>query len=266
MNYLTNEKMKIRAIYILTAILLLTAGISQSYGQVNDQGDTTKRATVDIYKEFDDNSFAEATKKIKDSSLIAQHLIGVKVGYNMTNVSFSQDIEHKSINSPKNFGIYYTYYHSLWKNMPYFGIQTGLEYSEIGYTAINETETANIEIEERYQTIQMPLLSQFRIDFWKMRVMINLGPYGYYITSTDMEGGIPETTNKFGVGIMGGGGIALVLKPIELHLECNYKYALSHYYDPEIYSEDHWLYTHSNQMIFSFGVFYRLGGGKAYRK
>ncbi len=228
--------------------------------------DTTK--PKDLYKEFEYNSFENATRKIKDSTIISQHLIGFKVGYGMANVNFSQDIEHKGFNTPKNFGIYYTYCHSLWKNMPYFGIHTGLEYSELGYTSItkNKNEAGEVvsttENKQVYQAIEFPLLSQFRADFWKMRVFINLGPYGYYITSSDIEGGIPETTNRAGIGIMGGGGLALIFKPIELHLECNYRYAMSHFCNPEIYSTEYWLYTHASQLTFSLGVFFRLGSGK----
>ena len=77
-----------------------------------------------------------------------------------------------------------------------------------------------------------------------------------------MEGGIPETTNKAGIGLMGGLGLALVFNPVEFHIEGNYKYTMSHFYDPSIYSQDYWVYTHSNQIVLSFGVFFRLGGGK----
>ena len=220
--------------------------------------DTVKK--VDIYKEFDLNSFEDATIKIKDSSVLSQHLIGFKVGYGISNVSFSQDIDHKSFNTPKNFGVYYTYYHSLWKSMPYFGLQTGVEYNEIGYTHLYEVEKNVFEEHDQiYQTIQIPLLSQFRVDFWKMRIMVGVGPYGYYMLSTNLENGIPEKTNKFGLGIMGSGGIAFVLKPIEFHIDASYKYALSYFYDPTIYSEEAWTYSHSNQLIISFGVHFRLG-------
>lgn len=223
-----------------------------------EQHDTVKK--IDIYKEFELNSFADATVKIKDSSVISQHLIGVKGGYGMANVSFSQDIDHKSFKTPMNFGIYYTYYHSLWKSMPYFGLQTGVEYSELGYTHLYETSKDVFEERDQiYQSVQIPLLSQFRVDFWKMRIMVGIGPYGYYLLSTDLEGGIPETTNKIGVGIMGTGGVAFVVKPVEFHLEASYKYALSHFYNPQIYSSEAWTYTHSNQLIISLGLFFRLG-------
>ncbi len=220
--------------------------------------DTTKK--IDIYKEFNLNSFEDATIKIKDSSVLSQHLIGIKGGYGISNLSFSQDIDHKSIKSPKNFGLYYTYCHSLWKNMPYFGLQTGVEYNEFGYKHLYETSKDKYEEHDQiYQSIQIPLLSQFRMDFWKMRIMLGIGPYGYYIMSADLEEGIPETTNRIGVGLMGSGGVAFVVKPVEFHIEAAYKYALSYFYDPKIYSDQAWTYTHSNQLIISLGLFFRLG-------
>ena len=128
---------------VLTGILLITAAIHLSAQEPQTKIDTTKK--VDIYKEFDMNSFADATIKIKDSSVLSQHLIGIKAGYGMPNVSFSQDIDHKGFRTPKNFGLYYTYYHSLWKSMPYFSIQTGIEYNEIGYTHLYEISKNQFE-------------------------------------------------------------------------------------------------------------------------
>ena len=45
-------------------------------------------------KEFDMNSFAQAQTKIKDSTILYQHLVGVKWGYAMSNVAFSQSGKH----------------------------------------------------------------------------------------------------------------------------------------------------------------------------
>ena len=257
--------MPAKKIISISLMILFVATASAVFAQnVDDKKKEGEKKTVDIYKEFSETSFEDATMKVKDSTVLTQHLIGIKAGYSIAKVGFSQDVDHTGIKSPINFGIYYTYYHSLWNSMPFFGFQTGLEYAELGYSDVVKVKDKNIisEEEQRYQTVQLPLLSQFRVDFWKMRLMLNLGPYGYYITSTSLKDGIPETTNKAGIGIMGGGGLALVFKPVELHLECNYRYAMSHFCDPKIYSEQHWTYTHANQLTFSLGLFFRLGDGK----
>ncbi|MEG0517447.1 MAG: hypothetical protein RR555_01080 [Bacteroidales bacterium] len=214
-------------------------------------------------KEFDNTSFSDAQPvKIHDTTLLTQHLIGVKWGYAISNVGFSQQSENKSIKSPANFGVYYTYYHSLWKSMPYFGLHTGLEFTELGFTEVLGTDQAKTETEQRYKAISIPFMTQFRVDFWKMRLMLGVGAFGTYLLSTNLEGGIPSTTNKVGCGIIAGGGIAVKFNPIELHIECNYKYSLSHFLNPQIYSTEYWLYTHANQLQISLGVFYNLSTRK----
>lgn len=229
------------------------------------QGQNTKTGKTEQadMKEFDANSFEDAAPvKLKDSSLLVQHIIGVKWGYGISNVGFSQDIEHKSIKSPVNFGIYYTYYHSLWNSMPYFGLHTGVGLTELGYVEISGEENAKVETEHRYRAVEIPFMTQFRVDFWKMRIMLGVGAYASYILSGQEPGGIPATTNRTGAGIIAGGGLAFVFKPFEVHLECNYKYALTHFLDPQIYSTENWLYTHANQLQISVGLYYRLGKNK----
>ncbi|MDY3133906.1 MAG: hypothetical protein SOW22_00485, partial [Candidatus Egerieousia sp.] len=52
---------------------------------------------------------------------LSGHLIGVKYGFANCNLSFDKKINQKGITSGKEIGIFYTYYHSLWNTMPYFG-------------------------------------------------------------------------------------------------------------------------------------------------
>ena len=60
---------------------------------------------------------------------------------------------------------------------------------------------------------------------------------------------------------MGGGGVAIVMKPVELHFECNYKCGITNFSDPKMYSEQVWVYTHPTQLTFNLGLFFRLGTG-----
>lgn len=273
-----------RPVIILT-ILLSIIGAADCFSQNNKTvknvaADTVKKE-IDIYKEFSLTSFAdEMPAKQIDSSRLSYHLIGVKVGYSMSSVSYSTDVERKGLNTPENFGIYYTYYHSLWKRMPYFGFQLGVECNKIGFNKIDKLNTgegeengsgnngATVENEYSFRAIEIPLLSQFRVDFWKMRLMLGIGPYGYFIISgrdSNAEDG-HLSPNKSGIGLMGGGGVAFMINRLELHLDCYYKYALSHFYNPKIYSDEYWTYTHSNQLMLNLGVFFRLGGGKKWKK
>ena len=212
-------------------------------------------------KEFDMNSFKDAGTKVKDSTYLYQHLIGVKWGYAMSNVAFSQSSNHKGFNTTKSYGIYYTYLHSMLGNLPYFGIQLGLESTEMGYTHVTKiTEEQFEEEEQRYSVADFQMLAIFRADTRKLRFSLGAGGYLSYIYDTALPGGIPATTNKGGFGLVGQGGVAVKFHPIELHLEASYKYGLTELLDPQIYSKDYWLYTHPNQLQFSIGLHYNLGG------
>ncbi len=64
---------------------------------------------------------------------LSGHLIGVKYGFANCNLSFDKKINQKGITSGKEIGIFYTYYHSLWNTMPYFGLSVGVQMAESGF-------------------------------------------------------------------------------------------------------------------------------------
>lgn len=233
--------------YIAAAIsILLTATFLPLHAQ-------NEKNVQSNLEEFDDLTFEQANPvRIRDSTLLRQHLIGFKWGYTLSSVSFSQDIDHESVSTPVNFGIFYTYYHSLWDKMPYFGFQTGLQYAEEGLIDRDNVKTL-------YRLIELPIISQFRADFWKMRLLVNIGMFGSYRLSTNL-GEFPKTTHRADFGLIAGGGLGVILGKTEIQLECNYKYSFAYLYDPKIYSEEYWLFTHPNQLVISIGLFYRLGG------
>lgn len=248
--------------YIILIAILLFCGILK--GQIVD--------TTDIMKEFDEFSFrgAQPVNPIKDSTKIREHLIGVKYGASLNDVFYSQDIDTKALLSSKNFGVYYTYYHSLWNSIPLFGVETGFEVGEMGYKSVRYLDpegTPNRRSEvgnERFQIMSIPFTSQFRIDFWKMRLLLNIGCWGSYKYSASFSGNVSETITstykKFGYGVMGGGGLAFVFSPIEFHFEVNYKYNFSNLYDKEVFYNNVWVSSHTTQLVISAGIFIRIGG------
>ena len=242
----------------LFALLIILASLL-SYSNTLQAQNVTEEEEAYL-KEFDLNSFRDAGTKVKDSSFLYQHLIGVKYGFGMSNVAFSQSAGHKGLSS-QSFGIYYTYLHSMLGNIPVFGIQLGLESTELGYTHVTKiTEETTSEEEQRYSVADFQMLAIFRVDSKRLRFSLGAGGYGSYIYDTVLPDGIPSTTNKAGFGVIGQGGVAIKFHPIEVHLEASYKYGLTHFVDPQIYSKDYWLYTHPNQLQFSIGLHYNLGG------
>ena len=174
-----------------------------------------------------------------------QHLIGVRIGYNISGLDTKPDFEYKTISTSQNFALIYTYYHDLWGTIKIFGIQTGLSKQSQGYLSEDGENT--------YETISIPLVSQFHFDFWKMKLLLNAGCFGgYRYSKSNYDGSeFDEFDNKIDFGFIGGGGLAFVLKPIEIHLEGNYQYSLSYLHDPKKYSTTDYLFTHPKQLIFS---------------
>lgn len=212
-------------------------------------------------KEFDLYSFKDAGTTIKDSSVLYIHMVGIKYGYAISSVNFKHTKMHTSIKSPVNVGVYYTYMHSLLGRMPYFGIQTGLALTQVGYTHVTEaSENVFEEAPQVYDAVELPLLSIFRADIQRIRLMLGIGGYLSYIYGTDLPDGIPSTTKKENFGIMGQAGIAVKFHPFEIHLEAGYKYGLTPFLDHKLYSDDQWIYTNPTQMFASAGLNLVLGG------
>ncbi|MCL2738265.1 MAG: PorT family protein [Bacteroidales bacterium] len=203
----------------------------------------------------------------------AQHLVGLRGGYSLSGVHFRFYDNYKNIGTPINFSLLYTYYHSLWGVSPYFGIQTGINYAEQGFVKTFASHPDYQEI-TRYRVVKVPLVSQFHIDFWQMRLLINIGAFaGYRLSATeeyprDIHQPFGDIIKKDYVfdcydrradfGFIGGGGLAFKRLPFEIQVECNYQYSLSMLYQPRKLSNLYYLYTFPHQLIFSVGLFFHL--------
>lgn len=174
-----------------------------------------------------------------------QHLIGIRAGYNISGLDTRPDLEHKTISTTQNYSLVYTYYHNLWETIKIFGFQTGISKQSQGYLSKDGVNT--------YEVISIPLVSQFHFDFWKMRILLNAGCFGGYRYSKNNfdDSSFDEFDNKLDFGFTAGGGLAFILKPIEIHLEGNYQYSLSYLQDPKKYSDTDYLFTYPKQLIFS---------------
>ena len=188
-----------------------------------------------------------------------EHMVGIRGGYAFNGVSFNPDRKQKMVPSYRNASILYTYYHDLWKTMPYFGLQTGFTYTQQGY------ETPDLK--RVYEVLRIPLTSQFHIDFWKMRLLINLGCFGSYrMSAIDYTIDVPDGQQVefdsnhlyLDYGIQGGLDLSLVLRPFEFQIEANYLYSLSMIENPALYSNEYYTYGYPNQLLFTLGIFIHL--------
>ncbi len=188
-----------------------------------------------------------------------EHLIGVRGAYNISGVDFTPKGEQSSLSTVKNISLVYTYYHSLWDIMPHFGFQAELSYQEQGYK-VNDKE-------HLMTVVKLPLVSQFHVDFWKMRLLVNVGGFvGYRLkkvvrdvpTGVEVEESFDRYDNRGDFGFIAGGGLAYKLKPFEIHLECNYHYSLSNLYHPKKFSDNDQIFTYPNQLLMSVALYFHL--------
>ena len=188
------------------------------------------------------------------------HMIGVQYSYDISGISFSPDITPKSTMQPINLAVLYTCYMSLWDMMPYFGIQTGVRYTSEGFTSgwnnCNGT----------YKVLEAPLISQFNYRIGPIRILLDGGCYWGYRLSvsrilTDDYTGETTTSTSFDsndiredYGFIFGGGFGVILGPVELHIEANYKRSMCSVYQTTKISDEYWLFGYGHQIRFSAGI------------
>jgi hypothetical protein len=159
--------------------------------------------------------------------------------------------------------------------MPYFGFQAGIFLGQEGYKfkhneeldytyKIAGAESAVIDV------VEVPISFQFHLDFWKMKVMAQVGCYGGYrlgIERFDGETGhvkdedrhsFLETDRRVDYGIKGGAGLGFVFDPVEFHIMLNYKHALSSLYEPDHYSQYYYRFAYPMNFVLSAGIHVQL--------
>lgn len=186
-----------------------------------------------------------------------EHLLGVKYDFSFTGVMMTPDMGIKSINSPVNLAVLYTYYHPLWSVIDIFGIQTGVRYTKYGF--VND-EYAFDNFEQTVSVIELPLISAFHIDIGEhFRILLSIGPFLGYRFATTKENGFDCFDNRIDYGVQGGAGLAYILsKRIEFHLEGTFHYSLSMLYHPERMSSVAWMYSYPWQASISMGIHVKL--------
>ena len=182
-----------------------------------------------------------------------RNLIGIKAAYNVSGMDQQYATDIKNITTYKNFYISYTNYHPFWGS-DWSGIQIAISMQEQGYKTDQGTVT--------YDAYLFPFVSQFHVDFWKMRVLLNMGGFvGYRSNKVSFDGtkGFEQTDRRADFGFIGGGGFAFIFKPFEIHAEVNYQYSLSNLHDPDRDStSDQYIFTYPHQLLFTLGVHFHL--------
>jgi hypothetical protein len=185
----------------------------------------------------------------------AQHFIGIREGVSTSSVAFNPARRDSSTFQALNVGLVYKYYITTWT-----GIQLGVNYAEKGYVLEDTTH--------RYRTLEIPFLSQFHYEAWRIRILANVGIYAsYYLNAEEsFKENDKEVLrayefkgrdNRFEYGMHFGGGFGIMLHPVEIQFEVGYQYGLSYLLKPR-YGEEKMMFTHFTQLIFSAAVLLKL--------
>lgn len=216
------------------------------------------------------------TVEVKRKNVINDYtMIGVQYGAALSDVLWNPYMSHKMTFIPYNFGVMYTRYGKMFGFMPYFGIQVGLFYTKEGYafkydedndyTPILDDHTR--ENSATMNVLELPVLAHCHVDFWKMKVLINVGCFAGYRLSINRFGdnvreedlhSFRDYNNRVDWGLKGGAGFAFVFDPVEIHLQATYKQSLSSLYKPDYRSEYYYRFAYPNNIIVSVGLHFQL--------
>lgn len=232
-----------------------------------------------------DTTFIKKYRKINDYSML-----GVQYGVNIASASMNPTREVSSVFRPLDIGILYTRYCKMFGYMPYFGFQTGVFYSEQAYRFTEDEESGlpSFSLLGAYglktSVIEVPFTAQMHVDFWKMKLLVDITFYAGYRLSIERfyddricrpddyrrewAASFHPNERKFFYGLQGAGGVGFIFDPFEIHFMAGYRYDLSYMYKPNISTStfvegenrSKYYYTWANptNIVISVGVHYQL--------
>lgn len=264
--------MRLKTIYILLALILIPT-VSLQAREKKKQNLIIETAVDSIPDIVLDTINVNKKTFINDYSMI-----GVQYGVGLSQVMWNPSQRQEMILMPYNFGVTFTRYGKMFGYMPYFGFQVGVFYGQEGYQFKKNEDTGytyTIQGADKaiMDVIEVPVLSHMHIDFWKMKVMADIGFYvGYRLNIhrfpfngeykndayAEMQNSFLETDNRLDYGIKGGVGFGFIFDPVEIHIKAAYKHALSSLYEPDHYSKYYYRYAYPSNIIVSVGLHFHL--------
>ena len=264
--------MRLKSIYILLVLILIPT--------VSLQAREKKKQNLIIETVVDSiPDIVLDTINVNKKTFINDYsMIGVQYGAGLSQVMWNPSQRQEMILMPYNFGVTFTRYGKMFGYMPYFGFQVGVFYGQEGYQFKKNEDTGytyTIQGADKaiMDVIEVPVLSHMHIDFWKMKVMADIGFYvGYRLNihrfpfngeykNNDyaaMQDSFLETDNRWDYGIKGGVGFGFIFDPVEIHIKAAYKHALSSLYEPDHYSKYYYRYAYPSNIIVSVGLHFHL--------
>ena len=250
-----------RILIILTLLLIPLAMDAQ--GTLREVPDSV------LYSE----AFLDTVQVRKHSKINDYMLVGVNYGVTFNNMSFNPTKTGKvtTIN-PNYVSVMFTKYSKLFDILPYCGLTFGVAYGKEGYAFKPDEESGYVQTVDgadrcTMDVIEVPFLTQIHIDANPVKFMANVGVYGGYRRSITRSG--PELEpefarsfrnyeHRFDYGLQGGGGVALMFDPFEIHFNCLVRWAWSSLYDPDYYSPYYYRFAYPLDIMATVGIHFQL--------
>ncbi len=229
------------------------------------------------------NEFLDSLNLNKKVTINDYMMVGVQYGVGLSRVMWNPPKKQKMLFVPYNFGVTFTRYGKMFGYMPFFGIQAGVFYGQEGYKFDLERDPekgiGSHEVVEGAESaimdiIEVPVLAHVHIDFWRMKLLINLGLYGGYRLNiyrtpcqelyqanpgyAQYQDTFTPTDIRFDYGLKGGVGFGFIFDPIEIHLQATYKHSFSSLYQPDHYSEYYYRFAYPSNIVISAGIHFQL--------
>ncbi len=212
------------------------------------------------------------TIDVKKKNIINDYsMIGVQYGMALSQVMWNPSMRQGFLFVPYNIGFMYTRYGKMFGYMPYFGFQAGVILTREGYKfkADDEGYIPNVQgaTQAVMDVVEVPVMAHCHFDFWKMKLMANIGFFAGYRLSIHRTGesvapeiadAFMDTDRRFDYGIKGGLGFGFVFDPVEIHFMAMYKYSMGTLYDPDYYSRYYYRYAYPSNIVFSLGLHFQL--------
>lgn len=249
-------------IAVLAAVLLC-----QCFGSYGQRADT---AAVSLLY---DREYLDTVSIVRKTVVNDYTSVGIQYGLSLNRVSFNPVKYQSLLIRPVNFGVTYSRYGKMFGYMPYFGFQIGVFYGQDGYTTrFNKESGSRPHVDGAYEAVydyvELPCLALFHADILRLRLMGSLGLYGGYRLAVRRSGGPGFDTDyaerfydhdiRWDYGIKGGAGFAILLDPVEFHVQAQLRYGYSSLYRPDYYSEYYYRYAYPFDIVISAGLQFQL--------
>lgn len=219
------------------------------------------------------DAFLDTVKVDRNAKVNDYMLIGVNYGLSFNNTTFNPTKTGRVTSmNPGYVSVMFTKYSKLFDILPYCGLTFGVAFGKEGYSFKADGETGyvqNVDGAERctMDIIEVPFMTQIHIDADPVKFMGNVGVYGGYRRSVNRSGPSLETRfatefrdyeHRFDYGLQGGGGIALMFDPIEIHFNCLVRWSWSNLYDPDYSSPYYYRFAYPLDIVATAGVHFQL--------